>query len=162
MDPNLLLRNRAVARIVVGIPDGQQQVRARIESASGDVITLGEATLAALTRAYVGIKTHPERTAVEMVATSVEQRKAGFGADQLLEVESDPLALAAELSGGPKRAHSLQPRDTSFTTQSLPNLNTSSGALGSPIPTAGEGVFGEIPTLATPRSALLTPDDSDS
>lgn len=162
MDPNLLLRNRAVARIVVGIPDGQQQLRARIESASGDVITLGEATLAALTRAYVDIKTHPERTAVELIATSVDQRKAGFAAQQLLEVETDPLALAAELGDGPKAATSPKPRDNPFATQPLPNLDTSSGTLGAPEFVADHGVFGEIPTLATPRSPLLTPDDSDS
>jgi hypothetical protein len=162
MDPNLLLRNRAVARIVVGIPTGQQQLRARIESASGDVITLGEATLAALTRAYVGIKTHPERTAVELIAKSVDQRKDGFAAHQLLEVQSDPIALAAELSDGPKRATSPPLRDTNFATQRLPNLDTSSGALRTPLPAPGEGVFGEIPTLSTPRSSLLTPGDNDS
>ena len=162
MDPNLLLRNRAVARIVVGLPDGQEQLRARIESASGDVITLGEATLAALTRAYVSIKTHPERTAVELIATSVDQRKAGFAEHQLLEVESDPLALALELRDGPKAAASPQRRDTSFATQPLPSLDTSSGALGALVPTTGERVFGEIPTLSTPRNSLLPPDDSDS
>jgi hypothetical protein len=156
MDPNLLLRNRAVARIVVGIPDGQQQLRARIESASGDVITLGEATLAALTRAYVSIKTHPEHTAVELIATGVDQPKSGFAPHQLLEVESDPLALAAELCDGPK--HAAPP----FATQPLPKLDTSSGALASPVPATGQGVFGEIPTLATPRSSFPRSDDSDS
>lgn len=161
MDPSLLLRNRAVARIVVGIPDGQQHLRARIESASGDVITLGEATLAALTRAYIDIKTHPERTAVELIATNVDQPKDGFTAHQLLEVESDPLALAAELSEGPKHASSSPPHDTGFSTRPLPNLDVSSGALRPAIPSAGEGVFGEIPTLATPPSSHVNLGDDD-
>jgi len=168
MDRSLLLRNRAVARIVVGIPEGHSHLRARIESASGDVITLQEATLAALTRAYIDIKTHPERTAVELLAEIVEQRKPGFAQHQLLEAESDPVALARELAGGLQQPTDKPPSpavpqaDDDRATQDLPELDISSGRLKPLNSPPGEGVFGETPTLATQRSSLVPPDDRDS
>jgi hypothetical protein len=168
MDRSLLLRNRAVARIVVGIPEGHSHLRARIESASGDVITLQEATLAALTRAYIDIKTHPERTAVELLAEIVGQRKPGFAEHQLLEVESDPVALARELAGRPQQPSDSSPSpavaeaDDDRATQDLPELDVTSGRLKLHAAAPGEGVFGETPTLATPRASLVAPGDSDS
>jgi hypothetical protein len=168
MDRSLLLRNRAVARIVVGIPEGHQHLRARIESVAGDVITLQEATLAALARAYVDIKTHPTRRAIELRSELVAERKPGFAEHQLLEIDSNPDALASELAGGPQAATLSDPPepeddpDGDFATQPLPELDISSGELKPVTGPARESVFGETPTLATPRGTLDPTDRSDS
>ena len=104
MDFDLLLRNRGVARLVVGIPEGHEHIRARIETTAGDVITLQEATLAALVRAYLAISTHPQRHAIELVSTAVPDGKAGFAEHQLLEATTDEATLRAELAAAPVAA----------------------------------------------------------
>ena len=166
MDRSLLLRNRAVARIVVGTPQGHQHLRARIESAAGDVITLQEATLAALARAYIDIKTHPHRQAVELCSQVVDQQKPGFAEHQLLEVESDPSALCVELARAPSRSEapsaSAERRDEDLATQLLPELDTSSGRLKPLGEQDASTVFGDTPTVASrPGSGTRTkPSDS--
>ncbi|MCO4770138.1 MAG: hypothetical protein KDA24_08925 [Deltaproteobacteria bacterium] len=101
MDFNLLLRNRGVRRVLVGVPEGEERVAARIETASGDVITLQEPTLAALARAYLQVTTHPTLRGVELVATAVSERKDGFGEVQLLDGGSPESAVRAELAQRP-------------------------------------------------------------
>jgi hypothetical protein len=109
MDFHLLLRNRHVARVVVGIPDGHEHIRARIESDGGDVITLQEATLAALVRAYLSVSTHPQRKAVELRSMAVEESKEGFAMHQLMEVPSEESALRGELAAVPAEASDTAP-----------------------------------------------------
>jgi len=101
MDFNLHLRNRGVHRVLVGVPDGGDAVAARIETGSGDVITLQESTLAALARAYLAVTTHPTVQAVELVATAVSERKDGFGEMQLLDGRRDEAAIRRELASAP-------------------------------------------------------------
>lgn len=109
MDFNLLLRNRHVARVIVGIPDGHEHIRARIESDAGDIVTLQEATLAAIVRAYLSVSTHPQRKAVELRSMAVEASKEGFAAHQLMEVPSDEAALRAELAAAPRGPDEVAP-----------------------------------------------------
>ena len=101
MNSNLLLRNRSVVRLLVGVPEGHEHIRARIETAAGDVITLQEATLAALCRAYMDVSTHPRRRAVELRSAPVEDRKDGFAVHQLIEVGGEEGAVRAELASPP-------------------------------------------------------------
>jgi hypothetical protein len=104
MDFNLLLRNRGVHRVLVGVPEGGDRLAARIETASGDVVTLEESTLAALARAYLHVTTHPTARAVELVATAVRDRKDGFGEIQLLDAGTDEGVVREELASGPTPA----------------------------------------------------------
>ena len=101
MDFNLLLRNREVLRVLVGVPEGHQHLRARIETAAGDVITLQEATLAALARAYLQITTHPTLQAVELRAEAVAARKDGFAEYQLLDASTPESEVRQELASRP-------------------------------------------------------------
>ncbi len=101
MDFNLLLRNREVLRVLVGVPDGHQHLRARVETAAGDVITLQEATLAALARAYLQITTHPTLQAVELRAEAVATRKDGFAEFQLLDTTTPEAEVRKELASRP-------------------------------------------------------------
>ena len=100
-DFHLLLRNRHVSRVLVGVPAEHQHIRARIETAGGDVITIQEATLAAIARAYLAVSTHPTRSAVELRATEVSARKDGFAEVQLMETDADEAALRLELAAAP-------------------------------------------------------------
>ena len=57
-----VLANVDIAEIVLASPPGHQHLRATIMLHSGAELVLQEATVANLVRAYVGIKTHPQRT----------------------------------------------------------------------------------------------------
>lgn len=170
MDFSLLLRNRHVARVIVGIPDGHDQIRARIESDGGDVITLQEATLAALVRAYLSVSTHPQRKAVELRSMAVEESKEGFARHQLMEVPSEEDTLRVELGSVPQEQATAAPMPLPpLTNHGIPappeaaaeddldlELDEPSDDLGDdledelePDEDAGEGegaVFGDIPT----------------
>jgi hypothetical protein len=86
-DANLgrLLRNEDVARVVAEIPQGHQHLRTTVTLADGSSITFQEATIAALVRAYVAVKTHPLRTRVVLTGKRVENRKSDYAEWQLVE-----------------------------------------------------------------------------
>ena len=85
IDLDRTLRNEDVTRVVAEIPQGHRHLRTTLTLADGSSITFQEATMAALVRAYVAVKTDPLRSRVELVGRPVESRKAGYAAWQLLE-----------------------------------------------------------------------------
>jgi len=82
-----VLANADIKEIAVAPPEGHQHLRATITLHSGEAIVLQEATLANLVRAYVDIKTHPQRESVRLVGRELREaeRKKGFAEWQLLE-----------------------------------------------------------------------------
>ncbi|MEJ2199531.1 MAG: hypothetical protein P8X63_00730 [Desulfuromonadaceae bacterium] len=82
-----VLANADIAEILLAPPPGHQHLRATIRLHSGEEIVLQEATVANLVRAYVGIKTHPQRTSCRLVGRELTEaeRKGGFALWQLLE-----------------------------------------------------------------------------
>jgi hypothetical protein len=80
-----LLRNEDVARVVAEIPQGHHHLLTTVTLADGSSITFQEATLAALVRAYVAVKTHPLRTRVVLTGKRIENRKAEYAEWQLVE-----------------------------------------------------------------------------
>jgi len=82
-----VVRNEAVAEVVVEVPEGHQHLRTTLRLTDGTEFVLQEATVANLVRAYVAVKTHPSRTAVRLVGRRVEDRKAGYAEWQLVEEE---------------------------------------------------------------------------
>lgn len=84
--PTKVYRNSDVVRIVGLIPEGHSHIRVIIEF-NDQVIVLQEATVAAITRAYINIKTHPSKKAVELVGSKLSRssRKAGYAEHQLIE-----------------------------------------------------------------------------
>ena len=80
-----LLRNEDVARVVAEIPQGHRHLLTTVTLADGSSITFQEATLAALVRAYVAVKTHPLRTRVVLTGRRIENRKAEYAEWQLVE-----------------------------------------------------------------------------
>ncbi len=88
-DDTLVLANADIKQIEVAPPPGHQHLRTTITLQDGRKIVLQEATIANLVRAYVAIKTHPQRQAVRLGGKelALEERKEGFAGWQLLEEE---------------------------------------------------------------------------
>ncbi len=88
-DNDLILANADIRQIEVAPPAGHQHLRTTITLQDGRKIVLQEATVANLVRAYIDIKTHPQREMVRLSGKelSVEERKEGFAGWQLLEEE---------------------------------------------------------------------------
>lgn len=82
----MLLSNEDVTRILAEIPQGHHHLRTTLTLADGTAITLQEATVAAMVRAYVAVKTDPVRRRVELEGRRVAGRKDGYAEWQLLEV----------------------------------------------------------------------------
>jgi len=66
-------------------PEGHLHLRITITLKDGKSMTLQEATMANLVRAYINVKTHPVRTKIRLTGSSVEERKNGFAEWQMLE-----------------------------------------------------------------------------
>ena len=80
-----VLRNEDVTEVVAEIPDGHRHLRTRVTFADGSAITFQEATMAALVRAYVAVKTDPRRKRVTFRGQRLAERKEGYAEWQLLE-----------------------------------------------------------------------------
>ena len=82
-----VLANPGIAEIILAPPPGHQHLRATTKLHTGEEIVLQEATVANLVRAYVGIKTHPQKESCRLVGRELTEgeRKDGFAGWQLLE-----------------------------------------------------------------------------
>jgi hypothetical protein len=85
-----ILANADIAEIILAPPPGHMHLRATIRLHSGEDIILQEATVANLVRAYVGIKTHPQKKGCRLIGRELPEteRKEGFAVWQLLEEEN--------------------------------------------------------------------------
>ncbi len=81
----MVLRNEDVTRIEAEIPAGHRHLRTTLTLADGTTVTFQEATMAALVRAYVAVKTDPLRNRVVLKGGKVPGRKEGYAEWQLLE-----------------------------------------------------------------------------
>ncbi len=66
-------------------PAGHMHVRTRIVLQDNTEIVFQEATIANIVRAYVALKTHPQRTGVRLTGRHLAEKKRGFADWQLLE-----------------------------------------------------------------------------
>jgi hypothetical protein len=84
-DFTTILRNEDVTRVVAEIPQGHRHLRTTVTLADGFSFTIQEATIAAIVRAYVTVKTDPLRDRVVLTGRLVESRKTGYAEWQLVE-----------------------------------------------------------------------------
>jgi len=91
------IANEDVRRLLVGIPEGHQHLRVLLETEEGERFFFCEATMANLVRAYINIKTHPQKRALELTRQTHQTRKNGYAPDQLLETDSEDEILCREL-----------------------------------------------------------------
>lgn len=80
-----VIRNEEVAEVALEVPEGHAHLRAVIRLADGSELVFQEATVANLVRAYVSIKTHPQRRRTRLVGRRMTGRKPGFAEWQLVE-----------------------------------------------------------------------------
>ncbi|MBJ6724564.1 hypothetical protein [Geomesophilobacter sediminis] len=81
-----ILRNEDVTGVIAEIPEGHRHLRTTVTLADGSSFTFQEATIAAIARAYLTVKTDPLRTRVELAGTELASAKPGYAAWQLMEV----------------------------------------------------------------------------
>jgi hypothetical protein len=80
----MLKRNEDVKGLISEIPEGHRHIRTTITFMDGTEITLQEATVANLVRAYISVKTHPVATKVELKGEMLEEKKEGYADWQLV------------------------------------------------------------------------------
>jgi len=82
-----VLTNADIREIEIAVPEGHQHLRTTIRLRDGRELVLQEASVANLVRAYVTIKTHPQKESVVLQGRELteDERKPGFAAWQLVE-----------------------------------------------------------------------------
>jgi len=93
-----LIRNEDISTALLGVPEGHRHLRLALTTRDGKTLVLQEATVAAIVRAYTGIKTHPVRRAVKMVSMPVAERKKGYAEHQLVEEDVPDSVVVAEIT----------------------------------------------------------------
>jgi len=82
-----VLANADIEEIELFVPAGHHHLRAVLHLRNGEELVLQEATVAALTRAFVTVKTHPIRERLRLIGRQMEEdeNREGFAFWQLLE-----------------------------------------------------------------------------
>jgi len=92
-----IIRNIDVKNIYIGPPKGHRHLRLLIDL-GGEAIVFQEATIAAIVRGYINIKTHPIKKAVKMKMHILEDRKREYSRYQQLEEEIDDESVIKEIT----------------------------------------------------------------
>ena len=79
------IRNEAIKEILVGIQEGHKHIRTKITLQDATELVFQEATVANIARAYITVKTHPQKTSVKLKGRQLTEKKAGYACWQLLE-----------------------------------------------------------------------------
>jgi len=79
------IMNEMVKEILMESPEGHKHIRTRIVLQDNSEIIFQEATVATMTRAYITLKTHPQKTSVRLTGCNLPDKKQGFADWQLME-----------------------------------------------------------------------------
>jgi hypothetical protein len=79
------IRNEDIKEILVEIPEGHKHVRTKITLQDNTELVLQEAAIANITRAYITVKTHPQKESVKLKGRQLTDKKDGYAGWQLLE-----------------------------------------------------------------------------
>ena len=90
-------RNSDIKSITTGRPRGHRHIRTILETEAGSFV-FQEATVAAIVRAYINIKTHPQIEAVKLTGKETANRKKGYASYQLLEEDLNIEDLRKDMS----------------------------------------------------------------
>ena len=83
----MIIANEEIKELRTHVPEGHKHVRTTVVLHDGREFTFQEATIANLVRAYITVKTHPQKTDVTMIGSRLATRKEGYAEWQLLEGE---------------------------------------------------------------------------
>jgi len=79
------IRNEDIKEILVEIPEGHRHIRTKITLQDDTELVFQEAAVANITRAYITVKTHPQKEAVKLKGRQLTDKKDGYADWQLLE-----------------------------------------------------------------------------
>ena len=79
------ISNEDIKEIVVEIPEGHKHIRTKITLQDATELVFQEAAVANITRAYITVKTHPQKTSVKLKGKQLDEKKEGYAGWQLLE-----------------------------------------------------------------------------
>ena len=79
------ITNEDIREVLVETPEGHRHVRTRIFLHDGTELVFQEAAIANIVRAFVTVKTHPEKHSVRLRGRKAEQGKPGYAEWQLIE-----------------------------------------------------------------------------
>lgn len=83
----MVFKNDDISGLVTEVPEGHQHIRTTLELKDGRKMTFQEATVAAIVRSYITLKTHPFNSRVVLTLKQLDARKDGYAEWQLLETE---------------------------------------------------------------------------
>ncbi len=83
----LVVRNRDVKRVLLGVPKGHKHMRVIFQLRDGSLIVFQEATMENVARAVVEVEMHPQRRALSLVGMELDERKEDYDRYQLIEEE---------------------------------------------------------------------------
>ena len=79
------IKNEDIKEILVEIPEGHKHIRTKITLQDDTELVLQEAAIANITRAYITVKTHPQKESVKLTGRQLTDKKDGYADWQLLE-----------------------------------------------------------------------------
>lgn len=79
------IKNEDIKEILVEIPEGHKHIRTKITLQDNTELVLQEAAVANITRAYITVKTHPQKESVKLKGRQLTDKKDGYADWQLLE-----------------------------------------------------------------------------
>ena len=81
----MIIRNEDIQEVRMEVPSGHRHLRTTVVLLSGEEIVFQEATVANIVRAFISVKTHPEKRSMKLAGRTVRGAKEGFAEWQLLE-----------------------------------------------------------------------------
>ena len=91
----MIIHNEDVKELAAEIPEGHRHLRTTIMLRDGKEFVLQEATVASLVRAYIVVKTHPQKIRMRLTGKALAARKGGYAEWQLVESECDKMVEGA-------------------------------------------------------------------
>lgn len=79
------IKNEDIKEVLVEVPSGHKHIRTKITLQDDTELVLQEATVANILRAYITVKTHPQKESVRLKGRQSADRKDGYAGWQLLE-----------------------------------------------------------------------------
>ncbi len=79
------VRNEDIREILIGVPEGHKHIRTLIILQDDTELEFQEAAVANIVRAYITVKTHPQKKAVKLKGGPLTDKKNGYADWQLLE-----------------------------------------------------------------------------
>ncbi len=94
----LVIRNRDVKKVLMGVPRDHEHMRVVFELIDGSIIVFHEATMENVSRGVVEVEMHPTRKAISLVGIELDEREKGYSRYQLIEEDKGESEIVEELT----------------------------------------------------------------